>query len=171
MPQVLHMEFDLAGSGMRFSPGDSLGLMPSNEPRLVDKLLKRLSWDASRAFAVRAADGTDSAARLLAHLRWPCTLRDALLYGCDVTSVPRSATRVLTCRQALAGGVAALPAVHLQQRPVCPRAIRTRHWFQTCCAKEGRHIAQHCCCCTCCIEPCSGHAAHTAAASMLVHAH
>ena len=89
------MEFDLSGSGMRFAPGDSLGVLPSNETRLVDLLLQRLGWRAEQAFRVRAADGADSAARLLAHLRWPCTLRDALLYGCDLTSVPRCAACVL----------------------------------------------------------------------------
>lgn len=97
LTQVLHMEFDLAGSGMRFAPGDSLGLLPANEARLVDALLKRLGWDAGQAFAVRSADGADGAARLLAHLRWPCTLQDALLYGCDVTSVPRCARGLCTC--------------------------------------------------------------------------
>ena len=87
--QVLHMGFDLAGSGMHFAPGDSLGVLPHNDPHLVGLLLKRLGWEASRAFRVHSSDEASTGARLLAHLKWPCTLRDALLYGCDITSVPK----------------------------------------------------------------------------------
>ena len=83
------MEFDLAGSGMRPGPGDSLGIVPHNDPHLVGLLLKRLGWEAGRAFRVHSNEEASTGARLLSHLRWPCSLRDALLYGCDITSVPK----------------------------------------------------------------------------------
>ena len=85
------MEFDLAGSGMRPGPGDSLGIVPHNDPHLVGLLLKRLGWEAGRAFRVHSNEEASTGARLLSHLRWPCSLRDALLYGCDITSVPKCA--------------------------------------------------------------------------------
>lgn len=34
-----HIEIDLAGSGIDYEPGDSLGLFPENDPRLVDAIL------------------------------------------------------------------------------------------------------------------------------------
>ena len=120
------MEFDLAGSGMRFAPGDSLGLLPTNEARLVDALIQRLGWDGGQAFAVRSADGADSAARLLAHLRWPCTLRDALLYGCDVTSVPRCVCTLCVCilngtlQSCLAAKASCTALLHQQECASCP---------------------------------------------------
>ncbi|KAK9818129.1 hypothetical protein WJX72_007597 [[Myrmecia] bisecta] len=108
--KVLHVAFDVSGSGMAYHPGDSLGLLPENDPALVDGLLARLGQDGAAIFSVRpvgspadsAAPATSSAGsagsasseasgapRLLPHLRWPCTLRWALLHGCDLTSAPR----------------------------------------------------------------------------------
>ena len=39
------MEVDLSGSGMQYAPGDSLGVLPQNDPALVDTLLARLELD------------------------------------------------------------------------------------------------------------------------------
>jgi NADPH-ferrihemoprotein reductase len=90
------------GSGMRYLPGDSLGVLPSNDPSLVERLLQRLGQDGAAVFSVASAEegapggaGPQGAgskgSRLLPHLGWPCTLRHALLYGCDLTSIPRHA--------------------------------------------------------------------------------
>lgn len=94
------MEVSIEGSGMRYHPGDSLGILPSNDPVVVERLLECLGQDGAAVFSVVAADdavpgssgaeGTASgSSRLLPHLGWPCTLRHALLYGCDLTSIPR----------------------------------------------------------------------------------
>ncbi len=37
-----HYEIDLSGSGMEYLPGDSLAIMPTNDPKLVDALLAQL---------------------------------------------------------------------------------------------------------------------------------
>lgn len=98
--QVVHMEVSIEGSGMRYLPGDSLGVLPSNDPVVVERLLECLGQDGAAVFSVVAADdaaqgssGTERPAagssRLLPHLGWPCTLRHALLYGCDLMSTPR----------------------------------------------------------------------------------
>ena len=46
--ETRHIEISVAGSGLRFEPGDALGIIPRNEPKLVNALLKtlRLSPDA-----------------------------------------------------------------------------------------------------------------------------
>ena len=39
-----HYEIDLTGSGMEFLPGDSLAVLPTNEPALVDAIVKQLGF-------------------------------------------------------------------------------------------------------------------------------
>ena len=39
-----HYEIDLTGSGMEFIPGDSLAVMPMNDPALVDAIVKALGF-------------------------------------------------------------------------------------------------------------------------------
>ena len=87
--QVLHLEFNLEGSGISYQPGDSIGVSPLNADALVDGLLSRLGEDGSRRFEVLPADESTAADKLLPHLGCPCTLRQALQSGCDLTSVPR----------------------------------------------------------------------------------
>ena len=84
------MGVDVSGSFMSYWPGDSLGVRPRNDPAMVDTLLKRLEADGAAVFSVTPADddedaeaggdGGEGAApvkRLLPHLNWPCTLREA----------------------------------------------------------------------------------------------
>ncbi|MBV9491063.1 MAG: sulfite reductase subunit alpha [Verrucomicrobia bacterium] len=40
--ETRHYEFSLAGSGMQYEVGDSMGLFPQNDPRLVDEILRAL---------------------------------------------------------------------------------------------------------------------------------
>ncbi len=42
---VRHIELDLASSGLRYLPGDSLGVIPENPPALVDAVLKATGID------------------------------------------------------------------------------------------------------------------------------
>lgn len=37
--ETLHVELDLAGSGLTYEPGDAIGVAPQNDPRLVEQLL------------------------------------------------------------------------------------------------------------------------------------
>jgi sulfite reductase (NADPH) flavoprotein alpha-component len=39
-----HYEIDLSGSGMEFIPGDSLAVLPTNDPNLIDSLLTALNF-------------------------------------------------------------------------------------------------------------------------------
>lgn len=56
-----HFEISLEGSGLQFEVGDSLGIFPSNNPAVVDLLLKELSF--SGAEPVTTADGASSSIR------------------------------------------------------------------------------------------------------------
>src|SRR6476619_2701331 len=42
-----HYEIDLSGSGMEFLPGDSLAILPTNDPTLVDAILKQLGFSGN----------------------------------------------------------------------------------------------------------------------------
>jgi sulfite reductase alpha subunit-like flavoprotein len=54
---VVHLEVDLASSGAGYAPGDSLGLLPANDPGLVEGLLGRLGLEGEAVFAVEPAAG------------------------------------------------------------------------------------------------------------------
>ncbi|MFQ3543145.1 assimilatory sulfite reductase (NADPH) flavoprotein subunit [Halobacillus rhizosphaerae] len=43
--ETRHLELDLEGSNLEFEPGDSLGIVPENDPELVNELLTEMSWD------------------------------------------------------------------------------------------------------------------------------
>lgn len=44
--EVRHVELSLADSGLKWEPGDALGIIPINDPELVDALLAELAFDA-----------------------------------------------------------------------------------------------------------------------------
>jgi sulfite reductase (NADPH) flavoprotein alpha-component len=51
---VRHLELSLEGSGLRYAPGDALGVWPTQAPELVDAVLETLQLDG--ATTVRAGD-------------------------------------------------------------------------------------------------------------------
>ena len=50
--ETRHLELSLEGSGLVYEPGDSLGIYPTNDPALVDELIKTCGWDAEEAVTV-----------------------------------------------------------------------------------------------------------------------
>lgn len=44
--EIYHLEFSLAGSGITYEPGDSLGVVPQNNPEVVDAILERAGISA-----------------------------------------------------------------------------------------------------------------------------
>lgn len=105
--RVVHVEFDLSGAGGRdgaaaYEPGDSIGVLPANDPALVARVAERLGLDLDARFDLRWAEGHEPAsdgahsAVLLPHIRRPTTVRDALTHAVDLTSPARkSQLRVL----------------------------------------------------------------------------
>jgi sulfite reductase (NADPH) flavoprotein alpha-component len=63
--ETRHFEISIAGSGLKYEVGDSLGVVPSNPPELVDLILGELGFSGTEE--VPTADGH------------PVSLRDALL--------------------------------------------------------------------------------------------
>ena len=70
--ETLHFEFSLAGSGLSYEPGDSLGIFPSNNPADVDEVLAATGLDG--ATAVEFPAGVPSTLRAV--LMRDVTLRD-----------------------------------------------------------------------------------------------
>ncbi len=63
--ETRHVEFDLADAGIDYLPGDSFGIVPTNDPDLADAIVRHLGCDADS----QVGDGNG-------HSR---TLRDALI--------------------------------------------------------------------------------------------
>ncbi len=51
--ETRHIELSLAGSGLTYEPGDALGMLPQNDPVLIEALLGALSLDASAQVTVK----------------------------------------------------------------------------------------------------------------------
>jgi sulfite reductase (NADPH) flavoprotein alpha-component len=51
--ETRHAELSLAGSGIAFQPGDALGILPRNDPQLIETLLGQLSLSADTSVAVK----------------------------------------------------------------------------------------------------------------------
>lgn len=71
--ETWHLEFDIAGSGMDYEPGDALGLIPSNAPDVVD--------------AVLAASGLRGDAMVDLKEIGRVTLREAFTDHLDITGI------------------------------------------------------------------------------------
>ena len=96
--RVIHMAFDLSGSGIEYSPGDSLGVLPENDADLVDSVLEHLGLDGNACFSVHhvSTDNDMPETRPCQHIKWPCSVRSAFMHGVDLTSPPKkSLLRVL----------------------------------------------------------------------------
>lgn len=96
--RVLHMEFDLGTSGISYKAGDSIGVVPQNEARLVSDIVSRLGLDADAVFTLnwKKGDTDEHATHPLPHIHTPCTVAEAFTKHVDVTGCPRkSLLRVL----------------------------------------------------------------------------
>src|SRR6185437_12199936 len=51
--ETRHIELSLEGSGLRYQPGDALGVVPLNDLALVDTLLERLGLSADAPVTVK----------------------------------------------------------------------------------------------------------------------
>lgn len=77
-----HYEIDLTGSGMEFLPGDSLALLATNDPHLVDLLLKTLKFTGEEI--VKNAKAVD------------VPIRQALIESYSITEVDNKLLRALS---------------------------------------------------------------------------
>lgn len=70
--ETRHVELSLEGSGLSFEPGDALGILPTNDPALVQAILNALNLTASSAVSVKGA---------------PLSLGEALATGFEITTL------------------------------------------------------------------------------------
>lgn len=84
--ETVHVDYSLEGSGLSYTTGDALGVLPQNDPALVDSLIAALGLDA--AAEVPMPDGTTA------------SLRDALVTTYDITGLKKG---TLTKWNAVAG--------------------------------------------------------------------
>jgi sulfite reductase (NADPH) flavoprotein alpha-component len=57
--QTIHLELSLAGSGLSFEPGDSLGIVPENEPEMAEAVLRAAGLAGDGALRARLATEFD----------------------------------------------------------------------------------------------------------------
>ncbi len=56
--ETRHVELSLEGSGLTFAPGDALGVMPRNDPALVEALLSALGLSGGETLELKGAETT-----------------------------------------------------------------------------------------------------------------
>jgi sulfite reductase (NADPH) flavoprotein alpha-component len=54
--ETRHIEFALEGSGLSYEPGDALGILPRNDPALVEELLERCGFTGGETVTVRTGE-------------------------------------------------------------------------------------------------------------------
>ncbi|MFB5265595.1 assimilatory sulfite reductase (NADPH) flavoprotein subunit [Paenibacillus enshidis] len=69
--ETRHIELSLEGSNLQYEAGDSLGIYPENDPRLVDELIDAMGWEPEESVALKNGDAL--------------ALRDALLRHYEIT--------------------------------------------------------------------------------------
>lgn len=70
--ETRHIELSLKGSGLSYGPGDCLGILPENDPALVDAVLEEMKWDPNEAITINKQGET-------------LTLKKALLTHFEIT--------------------------------------------------------------------------------------
>lgn len=56
--ETRHIELSLEGSGLSYQPGDALGIVPANDPELVNALIEEMNWDAEEAIIINKQGDT-----------------------------------------------------------------------------------------------------------------
>ncbi|KJE97834.1 NADPH-cytochrome P450 reductase, variant [Capsaspora owczarzaki ATCC 30864] len=84
----MHIELDIAGSGIKYEAGDHVGVFATNDPALVEELGKLVgNVDLDSLFSLEAVDARSSKK---SPFPCPCTFRTALLHYVDILSQPRA---------------------------------------------------------------------------------
>ena len=73
--ETIHVDYSLEGSGMNYITGDALGVIPCNDPALVDALISTLGLDPTAE--IPTATGT-------------ATLKEVLTTSCDITNLKKA---------------------------------------------------------------------------------
>ncbi|AIQ48044.1 sulfite reductase [NADPH] flavoprotein alpha-component [Paenibacillus sp. FSL R7-0273] len=99
--ETRHLELSLAGSGLTFEPGDSLGVYPENHPQLVADIIAAAGWNADETVPLNKK-GDEG------------TLREALLRHYEITVLTKPLLEQ-AAKLSAAPGLQALLAPEAQQ--------------------------------------------------------
>lgn len=109
---TMRIEIDLGESGLEYTPGDALGIWPSNDPASVDELLDELDADGDTLVRVPSWHYKDAAVKEGATTM---SLRDALTRCYDLRSPKLELMNVLASK--LRGAVNTIRTVSSPQLP------------------------------------------------------
>ena len=90
--RVICLDLDTSKGDLIYIPGDSIGIVPENDPELVSALVHRLKLEESKVFNLYQMGSTGANGEklpALSHIKCPCSVYDAFLRYVDITSVPR----------------------------------------------------------------------------------
>lgn len=73
--ETRHLELSLEGSGLTYQPGDSVGVIPENDPALVELLITELKWNSDEMVTIKEGDNQ--------------TLKDALTTYYEITTLTK----------------------------------------------------------------------------------
>lgn len=79
----MHIEIDIKDSGIKYDAGDHVGVYPTNDPELVEKIGQLLGIDLDEVISL---DNVDPDASKKHPFPCPCSYRTALLHYVDITT-------------------------------------------------------------------------------------